>query len=102
MSPEKICEVCGHPIELKPGKVQRRYHTPCKKWRNFLDAAVRAAREINPKPPHRQSTYIRQEATRAANRMAALAQPRDALGRFVATVWEPVSEQEEFPEHCDF
>lgn len=101
MPPEKICEVCGHPIKSRPGKVEKRYHMPCKKWRNFLDAAVRAAQEINPKPTHRKSTYIRQEATRAANRMAALAQPRDALGRFTPTVWEPVSEEEESPEHCE-
>jgi hypothetical protein len=96
MAPGKICEVCGHPVKSTPGKVTKRYHDACKRWRNYLDASVRAAREMNPRPTPRQAIYIRQEATRAANQMAALAQPRDSRGRFRAATLEELGLAEHY------
>jgi len=76
------CQVCGHPIPDTGSKQKKLYHEPCKKWKNFLDAAVRAAQEMDPKPTPDGATFIRQETFRASNRMAAIVQPRDSHGRF--------------------
>ena len=76
------CEVCGHPIEVIPGKVQKKYHGPCKDYKNFLAAAVRAVQQMDPKPTDDASKEIRHETTRASYRICALVQPRDELGRF--------------------
>lgn len=76
------CEVCGNEIEDLGPRKQRRYHDACKRWRNFLDAAIRAAQEMDPRPTADGARFIRQETFRASNRMAAITQPRDRLGRF--------------------
>lgn len=76
------CQVCGHELLDRGPRQQRLYHDACKKWRNFLDAAIRAAGEISPKPTSAGASFIRQETFRAANRMSAIAQPRDERGRF--------------------
>lgn len=76
------CKVCGNELPKPKRGQQKTYHEPCKRWRNYLDAAVRAAQEMDPKPTREGATVIRQETFTAANRMAAIAQPRDELGRF--------------------
>ena len=80
--PDLTCEVCGHPTESIPGKVQKTYHKPCRDMRNFLNAAVRAAREIDPKPKGDYIKKIQHEALVASCRIHAIVAKRDALGRF--------------------
>lgn len=83
--PEKptiFCDVCGHPTESVPGKVQKTRHRPCRDFKNFLAAAVRAVREMDPKPTPAAAREIRHEATVASYRIGALVQPRDSRGRF--------------------
>ena len=76
------CEVCGHPIESTPGKVPKKYHPPCKRFRNYLEAAVRAVKEMDPKPTAGAAREIRHEATVASYRIGAMVQPRDRFGQF--------------------
>ncbi len=77
-----ICEVCGNPIKHIPGKVQKTYHRPCRDFKNFLKAAVRAVRQMDPKPTVEASREIRHEAAVASYRIGAMVQPRDSRGRF--------------------
>jgi len=76
------CPVCGNPIKSTPGKVPKKYHKPCRDYRNFLAAAVRAVQQMDPKPTDDASKEIRHETTVASYRICALVQPRDELGRF--------------------
>jgi len=76
------CEVCGNPLKIIPGKVPKRYHPACKDLRNFLEAAVRASREIDPKPTGDYIKKIQHEALVASCRIHAYVAKRDALGRF--------------------
>lgn len=50
--------------------------------KNYLDAAVRAAKEMELRPTPEGSANIRRMAMKASNQMAALAQQRDEYGRF--------------------
>ncbi len=77
-----ICDVCGHPIECIPGKVQKKYHRPCRDFKNFLKAAVMAVKEMDPKPTPPAAREIRHEATVASYRIGAMVQPRDRFGQF--------------------
>jgi transposase len=76
------CPICGNPIKSTPGKVQKTYHRPCRDFKNFLEAAVRAVREMDPKPTPDASREIRHEATVASYRIGATVQPRDRFGQF--------------------
>lgn len=76
------CQVCGHPIEDPGPRKQKLYHEPCKRLKNYLDAAVRAARDIDPKPDRSGATMIRQRCCKASNQISAIAQVRDKYGRF--------------------
>lgn len=76
------CEVCGNPIEVIPGKVQKRYHGACKDFKNFLEAAVRAAKQIDPAPTDECRKKIQHQAFKAQCRIHASVAKRDALGRF--------------------
>ena len=76
------CQVCGHPLGDRGPRKQRLYHDACKKMKNYLDAAVRAAKEMEQRPTPEGSTNIRRMAMKASNQMAALAQQRDEYGRF--------------------
>ena len=76
------CLICGNPVEGVHGKVQKKYHRPCRDFKNFLEAAVRAVKEINPKPTEEAAREIRHEATVASYRIGAMVQPRDSRGRF--------------------
>ena len=80
--PTPVCKVCGHPVKTIKGKVQKWYHPACKKYRNFLGAAVRAVKEMNPKPTEEAASKIRHEAMIASYRIGATVQKRDARGRF--------------------
>lgn len=80
--PSGICDVCGHPIKSVPGKVQKKRHKPCRDFKNFLAAAVRSVRQMDPKPTPVAASKIRHEATVASYRIGAMVQPRDARGRF--------------------
>ena len=78
-----ICRICDVEIDQENTKVKRQYHPACKRFRNFLDATVRAAREIvEEHPTDRARSNIRHEAFVASNRMGAILQRRDARGRF--------------------
>jgi transposase len=76
------CEVCGNPVEYVPGKVKKRTHLACGRYRNFLEAAVRAVKEMDPKPTEVAAREIRHEAMVASYRIGATVQKRDARGRF--------------------
>ena len=76
------CDVCGNPIKHIPGKVQKTYHRPCRDFKNFLEAAVRAVKEMDPKPTPGAAREIRHEATVASYRIGAMVQPRDRFGQF--------------------
>ena len=77
-----VCEVCGDPVEAVPGKTRKRYHPACKKFRNYLDAAVRAVKDMDPRPEGEAASKIRHGAMVAACRIGATVQKRDARGRF--------------------
>ena len=80
--PTLPCEVCGQPIKIGLGNTRIRYHPACKKFRNYLEAAVRAVKEMDPKPTDEAARKIRREAFVAQCRISASVQDRDALGRF--------------------
>ena len=80
--PTLPCDVCGEPIKIVSSKTRKRYHPACKKFRNYLEAAVRAVKEMDPKPTPEAASKIRHEATVAAYRIGATVQPRDSRGRF--------------------
>jgi hypothetical protein len=80
--PTLPCEVCGHPVEIVPGKVKKRYHLPCKRFRNYLEAAVRAVKEIEPKPTPEAAKKIKHNTFVALCRIGATVQPRDQFGQF--------------------
>jgi hypothetical protein len=76
-----VCQVCGDPTKVIPGKVPKRYHPACRKLHNYLEAAIRAAREIDP-PTDDGIKKIQHEAFVASCRIHAIVAKRDALGRF--------------------
>ena len=76
------CEVCGNPIEYIPGKVKKTYHKPCRDFKNFLAAAVRAVSAIDPKPTDEAAKKIQHEAFVASCRIHARVAKRDSRGRF--------------------
>jgi len=76
------CEICGSEIDEKGTRSDTKYHPICKRFRNHLDAAVRAAREIMPTLDGYAARRIRREAFIASNRMGAILQKRDSRGRF--------------------
>lgn len=76
------CEICGHPLQHTSGKVKKKYHKPCRDFRNFLAATVRAVKQMDPKPTDEASKEIRHQVFVAQCRICALVQPRDELGRF--------------------
>jgi hypothetical protein len=80
--PTLPCDVCGDPIEVTFGKTRKRYHPTCKKFRNYLEAAVRAVKEMDPKPTEEAAGKIRHEAMIASYRIGATVQKRDRFGQF--------------------
>lgn len=77
-----LCELCGHPLAHTPGKVQKTYHRPCRDFKNFLAAAVRAVSDIDPKPTDECIKKIQHEAFMASCRIQARIAKRDSRGRF--------------------
>jgi hypothetical protein len=80
--PVLCCPVCGHPTESVHGKVQKKYHRPCRDFKNFLEAAVRAVKDIDPKPTPEAAKKIKHKTFVALCRIGATVQPRDQFGQF--------------------
>ena len=76
------CEICGHPLQHTFGKVKKTYHKPCRDFKNYLDAAVRAVSKIDPKPTDEARKRIQHEAFVASCRIQARIAKRDSSGRF--------------------
>lgn len=77
------CGVCECEIDQDGTKSKRQYHPACKKLKNYLDAAERAAREIAADDlTDWRRQRIRRYAFTLANQVGAIMQRRDAQGRF--------------------
>lgn len=77
-----VCEICGSKVSQDGTRSPRMYHPRCKQFKNHLDAATRAAREIREEMPEESRRLLRHHAFVATNRIGAILQKRDGRGRF--------------------
>ena len=75
------CKICGDPVPQSGTRAKRLYHPECKKLKNYLDAAVRAGKAIQPLDAQ-TLTVVRALFFRAANQFRPR-QPRGPDGRYV-------------------
>ena len=81
------CLVCGGPVSQRGTRAKRLYHPECKKVKNYIDAAVRAAHAIDVLDDGTKRT-IRGLLFSAAHQLRT-PPLRDACGRFVGAVDDP-------------
>lgn len=79
---DSACLLCGNPVKCVTGKVPATYHRPCRDLKNFLAAAVRAAKQIDPAPTDECRKKIQHQAFVAQCRISARIAKRDSRGRF--------------------
>jgi hypothetical protein len=77
------CGICGDEVDQTGTRSRRLYHPACKRFRNFLDAAERAAKEIVAEDRTDWGRrIIRRHVFTLANQVGAILQRRDERGRF--------------------
>lgn len=81
------CPICGDPVPQTGTRAKRLYHPECKRFKNHLDAAVRAGGQILLLDTETKRT-IRALLFRAANQFRT-PQLRSSDGRFVQRESEP-------------